>query len=157
MSTSKGPLSVVTGVGKELSQTAKKSSKYPLRDHCNCDHHHLDHHRHCFPPSILVTVVIINWNFRGPRTHSMPNWIRVIMMMMMIRMIKRVMMIMMFKMVMINMMTLIMKTLPTLHAQLDISDHLHYHCDQKQQHRDCDDLFYEDIGLDDYHSLRLRG
>ena len=26
--------------------------------------------------SILVTVVIINWNFRGPRTHSMPNWIR---------------------------------------------------------------------------------
>lgn len=28
--------------------------------------------------SILVTVVIINWNFRGPRTHSMPNWIRVV-------------------------------------------------------------------------------
>ena len=28
--------------------------------------------------SILVTVVIINWNFRGPRTHSMPNWIRVL-------------------------------------------------------------------------------
>ncbi|XP_042208248.1 acetylcholine receptor subunit beta-like 1 isoform X2 [Homarus americanus] len=27
--------------------------------------------------SILVTVVIINWNFRGPRTHRMPNWIRV--------------------------------------------------------------------------------
>ncbi|XP_068211486.1 acetylcholine receptor subunit beta-like 1 [Palaemon carinicauda] len=26
--------------------------------------------------SILVTVVIINWNFRGPRTHRMPNWIR---------------------------------------------------------------------------------
>lgn len=28
--------------------------------------------------SILVTVVIINWNFRGPRTHHMPNWIRVV-------------------------------------------------------------------------------
>jgi len=28
--------------------------------------------------SILVTVVIINWNFRGPRTHSMPNWTRVV-------------------------------------------------------------------------------
>ena len=28
--------------------------------------------------SILVTVVIINWNFRGPRTHSMPNWMRVV-------------------------------------------------------------------------------
>ena len=28
--------------------------------------------------SILVTVVIINWNFRGPRTHSMPNWIRIL-------------------------------------------------------------------------------
>ncbi|XP_059486719.1 acetylcholine receptor subunit beta-like 1 isoform X1 [Neocloeon triangulifer] len=27
--------------------------------------------------SILVTVIIINWNFRGPRTHRMPNWIRV--------------------------------------------------------------------------------
>lgn len=26
--------------------------------------------------SILVTVVIINWNFRGPRTHRMPMWIR---------------------------------------------------------------------------------
>lgn len=26
--------------------------------------------------SILVTVVIINWNFRGPRTHHMPNWVR---------------------------------------------------------------------------------
>lgn len=26
--------------------------------------------------SILATVVIINWNFRGPRTHKMPNWIR---------------------------------------------------------------------------------
>ncbi|ENN76855.1 hypothetical protein D910_11932, partial [Dendroctonus ponderosae] len=26
--------------------------------------------------SILVTVVIINWNFRGPRTHRMPSWIR---------------------------------------------------------------------------------
>lgn len=28
--------------------------------------------------SILATVIIINWNFRGPRTHKMPNWIRVI-------------------------------------------------------------------------------
>lgn len=28
--------------------------------------------------SILVTVVIINWNFRGPRTHRMPQFIRVI-------------------------------------------------------------------------------
>ncbi|XP_043210120.1 acetylcholine receptor subunit beta-like 1, partial [Amphibalanus amphitrite] len=28
--------------------------------------------------SILVTVVIINWNFRGPRTHHMPNWVRVV-------------------------------------------------------------------------------
>ncbi|XP_023240037.1 acetylcholine receptor subunit beta-like 1 isoform X1 [Centruroides sculpturatus] len=28
--------------------------------------------------SILVTVVIINWNFRGPRTHRMPNWVRVV-------------------------------------------------------------------------------
>ncbi|XP_053202415.1 acetylcholine receptor subunit beta-like 1 [Panonychus citri] len=28
--------------------------------------------------SILVTVVILNWNFRGPRTHRMPDWIRVI-------------------------------------------------------------------------------
>jgi hypothetical protein len=26
--------------------------------------------------SILCTVVIINWNFRGPRTHRMPTWIR---------------------------------------------------------------------------------
>lgn len=26
--------------------------------------------------SILVTVVIINWNFRGPRTHRMPQMIR---------------------------------------------------------------------------------
>lgn len=26
--------------------------------------------------SILVTVIIINWNFRGPRTHRMPVWIR---------------------------------------------------------------------------------
>ncbi|XP_059051036.1 acetylcholine receptor subunit beta-like 1 [Achroia grisella] len=26
--------------------------------------------------SILVTVIIINWNFRGPRTHRMPLWIR---------------------------------------------------------------------------------
>ncbi|XP_054160308.1 acetylcholine receptor subunit beta-like 1 [Oppia nitens] len=28
--------------------------------------------------SILVTVIIINWNFRGPRTHKMPNWVRVV-------------------------------------------------------------------------------
>ena len=28
--------------------------------------------------SILVTVIIINWNFRGPRTHRMPNWIRLV-------------------------------------------------------------------------------
>lgn len=28
--------------------------------------------------SILATVVIINWNFRGPRTHKMPNWIRTV-------------------------------------------------------------------------------
>ena len=28
--------------------------------------------------SILVTVVVINWNFRGPRTHSMPNWVRLL-------------------------------------------------------------------------------
>lgn len=28
--------------------------------------------------SVLVTVVIINFNFRGPRTHTMPNWIRVV-------------------------------------------------------------------------------
>ncbi len=28
--------------------------------------------------SILVTVIIINWNFRGPRTHRMPPWIRTI-------------------------------------------------------------------------------
>ncbi|XP_054712092.1 acetylcholine receptor subunit beta-like 1 [Uloborus diversus] len=28
--------------------------------------------------SILVTVIILNWNFRGPRTHRMPNWIRVV-------------------------------------------------------------------------------
>lgn len=27
---------------------------------------------------LQVTVVIINWNFRGPRTHRMPNWIRVV-------------------------------------------------------------------------------
>ncbi|KPM07961.1 acetylcholine receptor subunit beta-like protein 1-like protein, partial [Sarcoptes scabiei] len=24
--------------------------------------------------SILATVIVINWNFRGPRTHKMPNW-----------------------------------------------------------------------------------
>lgn len=28
--------------------------------------------------SVLVTVVIINFNFRGPRTHTMPDWIRVV-------------------------------------------------------------------------------
>nr|ACT35385.1 nicotinic acetylcholine receptor beta 1 subunit [Pardosa pseudoannulata] len=28
--------------------------------------------------SILITVIILNWNFRGPRTHRMPNWIRVV-------------------------------------------------------------------------------
>lgn len=28
--------------------------------------------------SILATVIIINWNFRGPRTHKMPNWIRAV-------------------------------------------------------------------------------
>lgn len=28
--------------------------------------------------SILVTVIIINWNFRGPRTHRMPGWIRTV-------------------------------------------------------------------------------
>ncbi|RZF32944.1 hypothetical protein LSTR_LSTR000814, partial [Laodelphax striatellus] len=28
--------------------------------------------------SILVTVIIINWNFRGPRTHRMPPWIRAV-------------------------------------------------------------------------------
>lgn len=28
--------------------------------------------------SVLVTVVIINFNFRGPRTHTMANWIRVV-------------------------------------------------------------------------------
>ena len=43
-------------------------------------------------PSILVTVVIINWNFRGPRTHSMPNWIRVIMMI--IKWIKSILVVM---------------------------------------------------------------
>ena len=28
--------------------------------------------------SILATVIIINWNFRGPRTHKMPNWVRTV-------------------------------------------------------------------------------
>lgn len=28
--------------------------------------------------SVLITVIIINFNFRGPRTHTMPNWIRVV-------------------------------------------------------------------------------
>ncbi|KAH7643696.1 acetylcholine receptor subunit beta-like 1 [Dermatophagoides farinae] len=28
--------------------------------------------------SILATVIVINWNFRGPRTHKMPNWVRTV-------------------------------------------------------------------------------
>lgn len=28
--------------------------------------------------SIFVTVIVINWNFRGPRTHKMSNWVRVV-------------------------------------------------------------------------------
>jgi len=28
--------------------------------------------------TIVITVVIINWNFRTPRTHRMPRWIRVV-------------------------------------------------------------------------------
>lgn len=28
--------------------------------------------------TILITVIIINWNFRTPQTHRMPRWIRVI-------------------------------------------------------------------------------
>jgi nicotinic acetylcholine receptor len=28
--------------------------------------------------TIVITVIIINWNFRSPRTHRMPSWIRVI-------------------------------------------------------------------------------
>lgn len=28
--------------------------------------------------TILVTVIIINWNFRGPRTHQMSDWIKLI-------------------------------------------------------------------------------
>jgi len=28
--------------------------------------------------TILITVIIINWNFRTPRTHRMPRWIRVV-------------------------------------------------------------------------------
>ena len=28
--------------------------------------------------TILITVVIINWNFRTPRTHRMPKWVRVV-------------------------------------------------------------------------------
>lgn len=27
--------------------------------------------------TIVITVVIINWNFRTPRTHRMPRWVRV--------------------------------------------------------------------------------
>ena len=28
--------------------------------------------------TILITVIIINWNFRTPRTHRMANWVRVV-------------------------------------------------------------------------------
>ncbi len=28
--------------------------------------------------TILITVIIINWNFRTPRTHRMPEWVRVV-------------------------------------------------------------------------------
>ncbi len=28
--------------------------------------------------TILITVIIINWNFRTPRTHRMPKWVRMI-------------------------------------------------------------------------------
>jgi nicotinic acetylcholine receptor len=28
--------------------------------------------------TILITVIIINWNFRTPRTHRMPRWIRLL-------------------------------------------------------------------------------
>lgn len=28
--------------------------------------------------SVLVTVIIINFNFRGPRTHTMPSWVRTV-------------------------------------------------------------------------------
>lgn len=28
--------------------------------------------------SIFVTIIVINWNFRGPRTHKMSNWVRVV-------------------------------------------------------------------------------
>ena len=28
--------------------------------------------------TILITVIIINWNFRTPRTHRMPKWVRVV-------------------------------------------------------------------------------
>ncbi|KAK2151149.1 hypothetical protein LSH36_374g03034 [Paralvinella palmiformis] len=28
--------------------------------------------------TILITVIIINWNFRTPRTHRMPRWVRVV-------------------------------------------------------------------------------
>ncbi|ESO11890.1 hypothetical protein HELRODRAFT_71773, partial [Helobdella robusta] len=28
--------------------------------------------------TILITVIIINWNFKTPRTHSMPKWIRIV-------------------------------------------------------------------------------
>jgi len=28
--------------------------------------------------TIFITVIIINWNFRSPRSHPMPTWIRVV-------------------------------------------------------------------------------
>ena len=28
--------------------------------------------------TILITVIIINWNFRTPRTHRMPRWVRIV-------------------------------------------------------------------------------
>ena len=28
--------------------------------------------------TILITVIIINWNFKTPRTHRMPGWVRVV-------------------------------------------------------------------------------
>ena len=28
--------------------------------------------------SVLITVLIINWNFRTPRTHRMPSWVRTV-------------------------------------------------------------------------------
>ena len=28
--------------------------------------------------TILITVIIINWNFKTPRTHRMPGWVRAV-------------------------------------------------------------------------------